>query len=128
MFLCAYLQNGSASIAALAGGEIWANRQVCPTIVGVCAEVRSCFNGAPRHRHHPSTSWERRRPAGPLRDDSPNCRRDVSSLRTCNPVQYENLADIPSSCKAPEDWRTPRRFAYFRNHLVARSVLDCGGS
>jgi hypothetical protein len=23
-----------ASIAALAGGEIWANRQVCPTIIG----------------------------------------------------------------------------------------------
>ncbi len=30
-------------------------------------------------------------------------------------------------CKAPEDWRTPKRFAYFRNHRVARSVLDCGG-
>jgi hypothetical protein len=35
-----------------------------------------------------------------------------------------NLADISSAGKAPEDWRTPRRFAYFRNHRVARSVLD----
>jgi hypothetical protein len=38
-----------------------------------------------------------------------------------------NLADLSSAGKAPEDWRTPRRFAYFRNHRVARSVLDCGG-
>jgi hypothetical protein len=30
------------------------------------------------------------------------------------------------SAGAPEDRRTPRRFAYFRNHRVARSVLDCG--
>jgi len=44
MFLRAY-PHGSASIAALAGGEIWANQQVCPTIVGFCAEVRLCFNG-----------------------------------------------------------------------------------
>ena len=33
MFSRAY-PHGSASIAALAGGEIEANRQVCPTIVG----------------------------------------------------------------------------------------------
>jgi hypothetical protein len=31
------------------------------------------------------------------------------------------------SVKAPEGWRSPRRFAYFRNHHVAHSVLDCGG-
>src|ERR1035437_4136405 len=38
-----------------------------------------------------------------------------------------NRADLSSSCKAPGVWRTPRRFANFRNHRVARSVLDCGG-
>src|ERR1035437_7003268 len=38
-----------------------------------------------------------------------------------------NLEASLSACKAPGDWRTPRRFAYFRNHRVARSVLDCGG-
>src|SRR5450759_5756068 len=37
------------------------------------------------------------------------------------------LAPLGSRGQAPEDWRTPRRFAYFRNHRVARSVLDCGG-
>jgi hypothetical protein len=31
--------HGSASIAALAGGEIEANRQVCPTIVGSGAKL-----------------------------------------------------------------------------------------
>jgi hypothetical protein len=41
--------------------------------------------------------------------------------------QRGNLVDISFSCQAPEDWRTPRRFAYFRNHRVARSVVDCGG-
>jgi hypothetical protein len=30
-------------------------------------------------------------------------------------------------CKAPEGWRSPGRFAYFRNHRVAHSVLECGG-
>jgi hypothetical protein len=44
MFLRAY-PHGSTSIAALAGDEIWANRQVCPTIVGVCAEVRAICAG-----------------------------------------------------------------------------------
>ena len=34
MFLFGAYPHGSASIAALAGGEIWANRQVCPTIFG----------------------------------------------------------------------------------------------
>src|ERR1035437_8863764 len=37
------------------------------------------------------------------------------------------LAPLGSRGQAPEDWRTPRRFAYFRNHRVARSVLGCGG-
>ncbi len=36
------------------------------------------------------------------------------------------LARLEKS-KAPEGWRTPGRFAYFGNHPVARSVLDCGG-
>ena len=40
---------------------------------------------------------------------------------------HGNLADVPSSCKAPEGWRSPRRFADFRNHRVTRSVLECGG-
>ena len=34
---------------------------------------------------------------------------------------------ISSAGKAPEDWRTPKRFAYFNNHRVAPGVLDCGG-
>src|ERR1700690_4107853 len=38
-----------------------------------------------------------------------------------------NLADILFAGKAPEDWRTPGRFAYFKNHRVTRSVLDYGG-
>jgi hypothetical protein len=39
MFSRAY-PHGSASIAALAGGEIGANRQVCPTIGGGCVKLR----------------------------------------------------------------------------------------
>jgi hypothetical protein len=39
MFSRAY-PHGSASMAALAGGEIGANQQVCPTIVGGCVELR----------------------------------------------------------------------------------------
>jgi hypothetical protein len=31
------------------------------------------------------------------------------------------------ACKAPGDWRSPRRFAYIRNHWATRSVLECGG-
>src|ERR1035437_2405798 len=42
-------------------------------------------------------------------------------------VHVEIWAGILTSGKAPEDWRSPRRFAYFRNHRIARSVLDCGG-
>jgi hypothetical protein len=38
MFWHAYPQ-GSASIAALAGGEIGANRQVCPAIGGGCVKL-----------------------------------------------------------------------------------------
>jgi hypothetical protein len=36
---------------------------------------------------------------------------------------------LPSSFprKAPEDWRSPRRFADYENHPVARSALGCGG-
>jgi hypothetical protein len=45
MFLYALSQNGSASIAALAGGEIWANRQVCPTIVVVGGDLRPMSDG-----------------------------------------------------------------------------------
>src|ERR1035441_6484676 len=40
---CAY-PHGFASIAALAGGEIGANRQVCPTIVGDCVELHTLFS------------------------------------------------------------------------------------
>jgi hypothetical protein len=29
--------------------------------------------------------------------------------------------------KAPEGWRTPKRFTYFRNQRIAHGVLDCGG-
>jgi hypothetical protein len=38
-----------------------------------------------------------------------------------------NPANLSFSCKAPEGWRSPKRVAYFGNHRVARSVLDCGG-
>jgi hypothetical protein len=37
-----------------------------------------------------------------------------------------NLADTTPSGKAPEGWRSPGRFAYFRNHRIACSVLECG--
>ena len=35
--------------------------------------------------------------------------------------------DISSSSKAPEDWRIPRRFAYFKHHRTTHRVLECGG-
>jgi hypothetical protein len=35
-----------------------------------------------------------------------------------------NPANLSFSCKAPEGWRSPRRFAYFKNHRVAHSVLE----
>jgi hypothetical protein len=38
-----------------------------------------------------------------------------------------NPVNLSFSGKAPEGWRSPRRVAYFGNHRVARSVLDCGG-
>jgi hypothetical protein len=44
MFLRAH-PHGSASIAALAGGEHWANRQVCPTFVGSSGKMRPTQNG-----------------------------------------------------------------------------------
>jgi hypothetical protein len=37
------------------------------------------------------------------------------------------MREIPSFATAPEGWRTPRRFAFFKNHRSAHSVLDCGG-
>jgi hypothetical protein len=39
----------------------------------------------------------------------------------------ENPARPSTACKAPEGWRSPRRFAYFRNRRVAHCVLECGG-
>jgi len=33
-----------------------------------------------------------------------------------------------SALKAPEHWRTPRRFAWFESHRTTRRVLDCGGA
>ena len=56
MFWRAYPQ-GSASIAALAGGEIGANRQVCPTIGGGSVKLRS------RRAHFEALPPERRPPA-----------------------------------------------------------------
>ena len=38
-----------------------------------------------------------------------------------------NPANLLFSRKAPEGWRSPRRFAYFNNHHVTHSVLECGG-
>jgi hypothetical protein len=37
------------------------------------------------------------------------------------------MRKVSSSAIAPEGWRTPRRFAFFKNHRFAHSVLDCGG-
>src|ERR1035437_8463665 len=48
-------------------------------------------------------------------------------LTLAHKSSWGNLEDNSSAGKVPGDWRTPRRFAYFRNHRVARSVLDCGG-
>jgi hypothetical protein len=38
-----------------------------------------------------------------------------------------NPANHSFSCKAPEGWRSPGRCAYFSNHRVTHSVLECGG-
>jgi hypothetical protein len=38
-----------------------------------------------------------------------------------------NPANLSFSCKAPEGWRSPGRCAYFSNHRVTHSVLECGG-
>jgi hypothetical protein len=40
---------------------------------------------------------------------------------------YGYFEDVSSAGKAPEDWRSPRRFAYFGNRRIAHSVLECGG-
>ena len=55
---------------------------------------------------------------------TPTRRRRSQGLQSGS---HGNLADVPPSCKAPEGWRSPRRFADFRNHRVTRSVLECGG-
>ncbi len=48
-----------------------------------------------------------------------------------NPVKVNqgclNGGNRHSSPKAPEDWRTPKRFAPFASRLITRSVLECGG-
>ena len=44
-------------------------------------------------------------------------RRGNKSFR-CLRSLCGDLADIPCSCKAPGGWRSPGRFAYFRNHLA----------
>jgi hypothetical protein len=38
-------------------------------------------------------------------------------------IEFVKIRAVP---KAPEDWRTPRRFANNEHHQMARSVLDCG--
>jgi hypothetical protein len=35
------------------------------------------------------------------------------------------LADISPADTTPRDWRTPGRFADFRNYRAARSILEC---
>jgi hypothetical protein len=35
--------------------------------------------------------------------------------------------DFASPFKTPEGWRSPGRFAYFKHHRAARSVLEYGG-
>ena len=42
-------------------------------------------------------------------------------------LSYKKSHSAFAHRKAPEGWRTPKRFAYFRNHRVAHSVMDCGG-
>ncbi len=48
-----------------------------------------------------------------------------------NPVKVNqgclNCGNRNSNLKAPEDWRTPKRFAQFDKRPRTRSVLDCGG-
>jgi hypothetical protein len=45
-----------------------------------------------------------------------------------NVFNPEWVASIPASPpKAPEGWRTPRRFAPYGHHRERASVLDCGG-
>jgi hypothetical protein len=63
MFWRAYPQ-GSASIAALAGGEIGANRQVCPTLGGDGVRLRPKGREAvPEFFFNPCFQRERIQPA-----------------------------------------------------------------
>ena len=72
---------------------------------------------------------------------SPFCSHNGSAYCHWHTSSCGNLADISSAGKAPaavapkrrygaprrwKDGRTPRRCAYFKNHRVAPSVLDCG--
>jgi hypothetical protein len=74
------------------------------------------------YKHEPLTSAFAR-----LRRDQPALPRldgEQFILSLAHKGSCGNLADISSAGTAPEDWRTPGRFAYFRHHRVARSVLD----
>jgi Zn-dependent protease len=48
-------------------------------------------------------------------------------LKQCYEMETRLFVFFHLLAKAPGGWRTPRRFALFRNHRVAHSVLDCGG-
>ena len=48
-----------------------------------------------------------------------------SSCHLRTKVHGEIRLAFPCSCEASGDWRGPGRFAYFRNHRAARSVLEC---
>jgi hypothetical protein len=52
-------------------------------------------------------------------------RYSSSSCHWCIKVHAGIWRTFRVACKAPGDWRSPRRFAYFRNHCAARSVLEC---
>lgn len=42
-------------------------------------------------------------------------------------LAYKKSRSVFAHREAPEGWRTPERFAYFRNQRIAHGVLDCGG-
>jgi hypothetical protein len=42
-------------------------------------------------------------------------------------LAYKKSRSAFAHRKAPEGWRSPRRFAYFRNQRIAHGVLECGG-
>ena len=122
--------NGSAIIAALAGGEIWANRQVCPTIVGVCAEVRPCFNGAPHLDTAtilPLPESAGVSPARYVATDNPNPptrRRRSQGLPSGSARKSRGYFVFLQSARGLAHSKTLR---VFRNHRITRSVLECGG-